>query len=113
MRLSIILILTQLFVILPGYGIGYYLNDNGLVSAISATDPPENDPPELGHSLMVWHWEDAFNSAEREKIELWIQKVNEAAEKTLGIYPFEVVMQYGAFCISASFIFTVFHNIYK
>jgi len=39
---------------------------------------------------MVWHWEDAFNSAEREKIEVWIQTVNEAAEAVLGVYPFEV-----------------------
>jgi len=100
MRLSVILILTHFFLILPGYGSAHYLIDNGLISAISeadspendplANDPPENNPPKVGHSAMVWHWEDAFNSAEREKIEVWIQKVNKAAEKTLGVYPFAV-----------------------
>lgn len=37
---------------------------------------------------IVWHWEDEFSSAEKEKVEEWLNRVTTATESTIGAYPF-------------------------
>ncbi|MDX2431877.1 MAG: hypothetical protein QNK35_13150 [Bacteroides sp.] len=39
---------------------------------------------------VVWHWEDEFNTVEKNKIETWLTRVTKATEETLGIYPFDL-----------------------
>jgi len=45
-------------------------------------------PVEEPRTSIVWHWEDEFSTAERGKVEDWLNSVTGAAESTLGIYPF-------------------------
>jgi hypothetical protein len=39
-------------------------------------------------SSIEWHWEDEFSSAEKAKVENWLNSVTAATESTLGVYPF-------------------------
>ncbi len=45
-------------------------------------------PMEEPHSSIEWHWEDEFSTAEKAKVEDWLNSVTAAAESTLGPYPF-------------------------
>ncbi len=47
-------------------------------------------PMEEPRSLIEWHWEDEFSTAERDKVEDWLNSVTGAVESTLGVYPFTV-----------------------
>lgn len=45
---------------------------------------------ETPHTELVWHWEDQFNTEEKQKIVSWLTQVSHATDRTLGSYPFEL-----------------------
>ena len=41
-------------------------------------------------TAIVWHWEDEFKPAEKNRIETWLTRVTVATAQTLGPYPFDL-----------------------
>jgi hypothetical protein len=39
---------------------------------------------------LVWYWEDSFTDSEKRQVEAWIREIYEAAESTLGYFPFKI-----------------------
>lgn len=60
---------------------------------LASCNQVSNDVKEVSkptEAKLIWHWEDDFSPAEKEKIKKYISKVSEAAFIVLGKYPFDV-----------------------